>query len=502
MKTVKITSVLVSLILLTFGACTKDLSEINENPNNVSETHPQLLLTEIAFDAFKVEGTGSMYASRMLVQTDGENNGQYYNWNRGSFEPYDELRNITKMYEEAVRIESNTYIAIAKFFRAYYFYGLTITFGDVPYSEALQGETANIYEPVYDTQKQVFQGILQELEEANTLLSGSTELVAGDIIYNGDAAKWQKLINSFRLKVLISLSKKEGDADLNIPATFASIFNSQPIMTSLEDNGQLVFVDQDGSRYSQFNSSSYGSGMYMDSTFIQRLQDHKDPRLFLYCSTTKNAKEAGLLDNDFSAYEGGNPIAPYGEVNDKAAAGDASKVNNRYTNDPVAEPHNLLGFWEVEFVIAEAASRGWISADAKEHYENGIKTNFSFYQSYAKDATGTSDYSSFVNESAADAYLLENLVNWDNATSSEEQLELIITQKYFTSFHQSGWRMYFDQLRTGYPEFMIPAAGTPPTRWIYPQDEYNQNAANVSTAIERQFGADNDGIRQVPWWLQ
>ncbi len=502
MRTLKITSVFVSLIVLTLAACSKDLSEINENPNNVSETHPQLLLTQVAYNAFGVEGTGPMYAGRMLVQTDGENNGQYYNWDRASFGEYGDLRNVTKLMEEAQRIESDTYIALAKFFRAYYFYKLTLTFGDIPYSEALQGENTNIFLPAYDTQKQVFQGILKELEEANALLASGAELIAGDIIFNGDPAKWRKLINSYRLKVLMTLSKQESDADLNIAAAFASIYSGQPIMTSLDDNAQLEFIDQDGSRYSQFNSSSYGSGMYMDSTFIKKLQDHMDPRLFIFCSTTKNAKEAGLLDDDFNAYEGGNPIAPYGEVNDKAAAGDASKVNARYTDDPVAEPHNVLGYWEVEFILAEAASRGWISEDAKEHYENGVKASFAFYQSNARDATGVNDYASFVDESKADAYLLEDLVNWDNATTLEEQLELIITQKYFTSFHQTGWRMYFEHLRTGYPEFLIPDSGTPPTRWIYPQSEYNQNTENVSAAIERQFGSNNDGIRQVPWWLQ
>ncbi|AYN65955.1 SusD/RagB family nutrient-binding outer membrane lipoprotein [Euzebyella marina] len=502
MKLFKITFVLVSLITLSLASCSKDLSEINENPNNVNETHPQLLLTEICYGAFTVDGTSNMYASRMLVQTDGENSSQYYNWNRGSFGEYGNLRNITKMYEEAERIESDAYIALAKFFRAYYFYRLTLTFGDIPYSEALGGEMNSIYTPKYDSQKQVFQGILSELNEANALLANSTELIAGDIIFNGDAAKWQKLVNSFRLKVLITLSKKESDSDFNIASSFASIYNNEPIMTSLEDNAQIVFIDQDGSRYSQFNSSGYGSGMYMDSTFIKRLQDHRDPRLFLYSGTTKNAKEAGLADDNFDAYEGGNPIAPYGEVNDKAAAGDVSKVNDRYTVDPVAEPHNLLGFWELEFIVAEAALNGWVAQDPKEHYENGIKASFAFYQSYANDATGANDYSSFVNEEKAEAYLLEDLVSWDNATSQDEQLQLIMMQKYFTSFHQTGWRMYYDHLRTGYPEFLIPSTGTPPTRWIYPQSEYNQNTENVSMAIESQFGAGNDGIRQVPWWLE
>ena len=267
-------------------------------------------------------------------------------------------------------------------------------------------------------------------------------------------------------------------------------------MESNEDNGQLVFLDEEGSRYTEFNSSGYGSGMYMSSTFIEMLQDRQDPRLFIYCGQTKNAKEAGLAIDDFMAYEGGDPLAPYAEVNDKAAAGDVSKVNLRYTTDPTTEPHNLMGYWELEFVLAEASVRGWIATDAKEHYENGIKSSFDFYNTYAKD------FVTYVEPADADTYLLGAEVTFDNSLTTELKLELILTQKYFTSFLQTGWRAYFDHLRTGYPAFAQLPGATPPTRWIYPNTEYNNNSANVSAAIERQFGAGNDKIREITWWLE
>ncbi|WP_026812438.1 SusD/RagB family nutrient-binding outer membrane lipoprotein [Arenibacter certesii] len=488
-------AILFSLTVLMVLTGCQDLTDLNENPNNVSQTHPQLLLTNIASNAFSVDGTSSLYATRILVQTDGENNNQYYSWDRASFDNYNMLGEVTKMMQEAERIESNEYIALAKFFRAYYFYNLTLTFGDVPYSEALMGEIEEKYLPKYDTQKELFVGILKELAEANDLLEGNITIIAGDIIYGGETGKWQKLVNSFRLKVLMTLSKKEGDADLNIKSAFANIFNNQPIMESNEDNGQLVFLDEEGSRYSEFNSSSYGSGMYMSSTFIERLQDRQDPRLFIYSGQTKNAKEAGLAIDDFTAYEGGDPLAPYAEVNDKAAAGDVSKVNLRYTTDPTTEPHNLMGYWELQFILSEASVRGWITTNAKEHYENGVKSSFSFYNDFAKN------YESYVEPADADAYLLGTKVAFDNALSTEVKLELILTQKYLTSFLQSGWRSYFDHLRTGYPAFSQLPGATPPTRWMYPNSEYLNNTENVSAAIERQFGAGNDKIREIPWWL-
>ncbi|MDX1326383.1 MAG: SusD/RagB family nutrient-binding outer membrane lipoprotein, partial [Arenibacter sp.] len=313
------------ILLITLTGCT-DLSDININPNNVSETHPQLLLTNIASNAFTVNGTSALYASRMLVQTDGESTLQYYNWSRAEFEDYNMLGEVSKMMQEAERIKSPAYIALSKFFRAYYFYNLTLRFGDIPYSEALQGETEGNYAPKYDAQKEVFIGILKELEEANLLLNNNTELIAGDIIYSGNSLKWQRLINSFRLKVLITLSKKENDAQLGVKEAFANIYANEPLMESNGDNGQLVYLDEEGSRYREFNSSSYGSGMYMSATFVDRLKERRDPRLFIFSGITKNAKEAGLAIDDFNAYAGGDPLAPYAEVNDKAAAGDVSKV--------------------------------------------------------------------------------------------------------------------------------------------------------------------------------
>lgn len=485
-----------TIIALFFSSCT-DLSETNENPNNVEQTHPQLLLTELSHKAFSVEGKGILYAARMIVQTDGENSGQYYNWQRGSFDNYNRLRDVNKMMEESERTENETYLAVAKFFKAFYFYKLTLSFGDIPYSEAVKGETEEVYTPEYDSQKKVFMGILKELEEANNILSHTDEIMNGDIIYDGHPLAWRKLINSFRLRVLMTLSNKTSDSDFKVAATFASIVNNQPIIASNSESGALTFIDQEGSQYTEFNESSYGSGLYMDGTFIDMLQEHQDPRLFIFCGRTRNALEAGLAKDDFDAYNGGNPLAPYAEINDQAAAGEISKPNLRYTTDPTTEPHNLLSYSEVEFLLAEAIVRGWINGDAHAHYEKGVRANFEFYNTYAKD--GLDQY---VKSSDADTYLSGTMVNFSNAFTLEQKIEMIITQKYFTSFLQSGSRMYFEHLRTGYPEFVHNQDATPPTRWMYPQSEYLRNQANVAKAIESQYGTGNDGIRQIPWWLQ
>lgn len=486
--------ILFLLIIVAFSSCEE--LDINDNPNKVSESHPDLLLTNIVTSAFQVKGTGAMYASRMIVQTDGESSSQFYKWDRAGFGAFNSLRQVTKMMEEAERIADDSYIGIGHFFRAYYFYDLALTFGDVPYAESLKGETEGLYKPKYSTQEEVFTGVLSELKKANSLLEAGN-VITGDPIFNGDVTKWKKLVNSFRLKVLLTLSKKEGSSSLNIKNEFASIFNSQEIIATPEESARLEFVDVVDSRYTEFNSSGYGSGLYMASTFVDMLKEREDTRLFAISGQTKNAKEAGLAINDFNAYEGGNPIAAYNDVNLLAAAGKVSKVNDRYTKDPTAEAHNLLSFSEVQFILAEAALKGWISsASAQIYYENGIKANFQFYNTFAKG------YEEYYTQTVAVNYIAGPKVNFKNASSDTEKLELIMTQKYLTSFLQGGWRMYFDHLRTSYPAFPHLGADTPPTRWIYPLDEYNNNSENVTEAITRQFGGSNDGIREITWWLQ
>lgn len=483
------------LFTLILSSC-KDLTELNINPNNVPETHPRLLLTDIEWNAFQIEGVDPLFASRMAVQTDGEDANQYYKWTRSDFGAYNQLRNVTKMIEEAERIESPVYVALGKFFRAYYFLGMTLTFGDIPYNDALKGETSEIYTPSYNTQKDVFKGILKELAEADAILAEDNSIIAGDIIYNGSAEKWRKCVNSYRLKVLMMLSEKVADSDLNVATSFASVYNNSPLIESNTESGQLMFIDELGSRYTEYNSSSYGSARYMDSTFVKRLQDRKDPRLFIFCGQTRVAKESGLAINDFAAYEGGDPIAPYNNVNLKAAKGLVSKINLRYTTNPTTEPSVFMGYPELQFILAEASLRGWINSSAKEHYENGVKASFGFYNSYA------TDYAQFVNEEAAETYLAEPLVDFSKATDNDRKLELIIMQKYFTSFLQGGWRMYLEHLRTGYPGFRTQEGVTPPVRWMYPTSEYQYNSENVKAAITRQFGENNDDTRKTPWWLQ
>ena len=261
----------IASLLLATGICASciDMEKMNVDPNNPTTTRPALLLTGIVYTAFNQTGSSACHATKQLILTSGESAYQVYKWTRGDFDYYDNLRDVTKMMEMSE--QGSAYQALAHFFRANYFYRLTMNFGDIPYSDALKGETAAIYRPAYDSQEKVLEGILNELAEADNLLKGNNEIISGDIIYNGDLTRWRKLINAYRLRILMSLSNKTNVGGINIAATFADIVKNCPLMESAADNGQLVYNDQADNRYPYFNDSDFGSGRFMDSTYVVSL---------------------------------------------------------------------------------------------------------------------------------------------------------------------------------------------------------------------------------------
>lgn len=472
-------------------SCESDLDEVNTNPNDPSHVSPALLLTNISRTTFQAAGKDPLFASRMIILTSGENVFQYFKWNQGSYSRYSTLMQAEKMIEEAELTNNNNYIAIAKFFKAYHFYNLTVMFGEVPYSEALKGETSQVFNPKYDSQEAVFTGVLNELQEANNLIN-SNDAISGDIIYNGNTTKWKKLINAFRLRVLLTLSNKGTINGSSVASQFSTIVQNENLMTSIDDNAQLIFFDRLDNRYTSFNDSDYGSSLYMSGSYIQLFKDRRDPRLFSFAEPTGRASSEGLAITNFDGYNGGDPIVPYANNEALVQQQNISKVNQRFYRDAINEPHALLSYTEQELILAEAAARGWISSGAKNHYENAIKASFDFYSRNSPNA------STYFEGFDINNYLIQDLVNFDRATNLDDQLELIMTQRYLASFHQQGWNFFFDYLRTNHPNLPIQAGTAKPYRFLYPTSEYNNNTSNLQESINRQFNG-TDNITSKTW---
>lgn len=463
----------------------KKFSEFQKDPNKPSVATPDLLLNSIEQKALQSADVNIAMACRQLVFTDAVNNNQYYGWTRGSYDEYNNLRQVLKMEQAATAQNKPEYIPLVKFFKAWYFLKLTQRFGDIPYSAALNGDQHQVT-PVYGKQEDIYLNILNELNAASTSITNSTAAIQGDIVYNGDMQKWKKAINTLTLRVLLSLSLKENDSRLEVKKRFANIVNNPaqfPVFTGNAENLQLKFNDLQDNRYPYFNNNDIQTTIYMEETFVDLLKGLKDPRLFSFAD--KAPKFSALAATDFNAYGGVKGSAQVNENNARTIAGEVSKVNPRFYNNPVNEPSIALGYAELQFILAEGAIRGWITGDAPTYFKNGITASMQFYQ---------------VDQDQINTYT--NTVK----LSADAPLQQILTQKYIASFMNGSWQSFYEQRRTGFPVFDVSGAGVlnnkkVPKRWMYPENELTLNQANVSAAISRQY-PEGDNINGEMWIIK
>jgi hypothetical protein len=233
MKTNKLIALLVAVIAISVSSCTKTFEKYTQNPNQPTSVPAYLLLRQIENNLTVFPGGDEDKWSQYTLSTYTYYGTNEY-WNGSTSLEYNTLQNIVAMENEAAKATPGVtpYSALAKFFKAYVYVGMSLKVGDIPMSEALKG-LANA-KPKYDSQKQVFVQALQLLEDANTqltsLIASSNTALLGDFYFQEKISggvdalsalkKWQKVVNTYKLRVLIELSKKSADADLNIKQKF------------------------------------------------------------------------------------------------------------------------------------------------------------------------------------------------------------------------------------------------------------------------------------------
>ena len=497
---------LVSGGLLALGSCS-DFAEINTNPNAATSVSSEMLATNLILNVAGNSGylSGALL-SKAISHTEFPNALQYNNLGKQSFEGLVSLTNVEKMISLAPEGGlKNSFTGLGKFVRAWKFYELTIRVGDIPYAQALQGESG-IITPEYSTQKEVFQGIVRELEEADKAFEQGIRF-SGDPIYNGDITKWRKVVNTFALKVLLTLSAKENDADLNVKSRFNTIATTKPIFESSADNFQVIYSDVAGQRFPWFKLNNQGL-IYpvMSTMIIDKLRDLDDYRLFHYAAPSPVKIAAGVSASSYAAYVAVNPSVVYSDLTAVASSRDYSNLNARYSELANSEPFYQISYSVLQFMLAEAALRGWItSAPASTYYENAIRAGMQFV------ATNTPDNAEFHHNRRITAEYITSYLASDKVKlsgSMQQQLEKIMTQRYLGTFLQAGYDSYFENRRTGFPVFPVnPLSNNNtnkdmiPVRWMYPDSEVNYNNLNLTKAIQSQFGGDDD-FNQKMWLLK
>lgn len=499
-----------SLLLIAFGSCSK-FDEINTNPNSTLKVTSAMLATTLIQDVVRQSTQKSFMQpyllAKYIIWTENVEDYQYNKFGRTGL-GYPVLSNVEKMVSFASTEELKaSYTALGHFIRAYKFFHATMDVGDVPYSQALKAETDGIFNPPYDSQKDVFLGLLSELDLADKLFAEGVNF-EGDPVYGGNVKQWRKLTNSFALHVLIQLSKKSDDPDLRVKSRFQEIMNNRPIFESNDDNFQLVHSEKAGQMYPFYKvGNNFTIYPMLSAEIIDVLKQTQDRRLFYYANPSPVQIGQGKLQSDFDAYVGIDPSASFADITRATSSKDFSKLNDRFVEIPEGEPTYRLSYAQVCFAIAEASSRGWISQNGDEYYKKGIIGAMKF------TADNTPNESRFNhNMILTESYIAEfsDKATVEFATSSMvSKIEKILTQKYISSYLQSPFTVYYDYRRTGFPKFKInPATNLNegatnrfPVRWMYEQNEYNQNAENVLEAVKQQFGG-NDDVNQLMWILK
>lgn len=528
MKRIQIT-ILILVAAGIFTGCNRSFEDLYQNPNKPTNSTPGLVLTGILRNMYdgdaddRPAGLDERYAQYFLCNYDYYGNNRYDFGSGTNF--YSTLRNVTQMEAEATRqglADVNAYEALGKFFRAYFFVRMSMEMGDIPMSDALQG--VDNLAPKYDTQKAIFLQAFQWLESANddltSLIGANDKSLAGDIYFGNTLSRWQKVVNTYRLRLLIYLSKQESDTDLKVKTQFAAILadpSKYPIMTSSADNLQFNYVYPTDLYPNNPGNFGFDALRYNTSaTYVNLLKDRQDPRLFITAEPADSLVKLGNSPTSFDAFRGADPGEDLGAMYIEANNGLYSLLNRKHYYDSfTGEPCIIIGYPELLFNIAEGINRGWAPSgplgSAEAHYKQGIKESMAYYSIpesgdltvyFLHPGASLGTYDTYTVPVDFSTYYNQNLVKYDGNTATG--LNQVLVQRYIALFRQSGLVSYFNYRRTGVPTFTVgPGTGNGTRvamRFQYPSVERTANTSNYNAAIQ-QYGG-NDDINGKMWILK
>ncbi|HVI47183.1 MAG TPA: SusD/RagB family nutrient-binding outer membrane lipoprotein [Chitinophaga sp.] len=471
--------------LLLLSACTKKFDEINTDPNNPKTTDPGYLLVSAqkkAIDNIWNEWnngrTGLHYAQYWSATTYSnesryqirENQNNTF-WNLLYAGTLKDLSEIIRINKVKVLSYSKNQIAIAEIFKAWAFHMLTDVYEDVPYTSALNGLDKPNSE--YDKASDIYTGLLKSLAEQVTNLDISQEsfVPKTDIIYGGNVAKWKRFANSLRLRIAMRVS--------DVPSMQALVKQTindavaSGVFTSNADNA--IFRYQDAPPNNNTLNESYKSrtDFAMCKTLVDYLLSVNDPRLPIYAAPAKdNGKYIGKA---YGLNQQNGETIPNGAISLPGAAVLDAK-----------SPGVYMDYAEVEFILAEAVERGYISGSAESHYKNGIRA------SMEDRGVAAADIDPYI------ARVPYNGGQWKN---------VIGTQKWIAMYMQ-GLEGWFERIRLDIKKpngdilFVPPVDGSldrdvtvVPTRMTYPVDEQQLNKSNYDKAVQSIGGRDSKAAK-------
>jgi len=492
MKKTKSFALAITAALTIFTSCTKDFQDVNTDPNGVRNALPESLLTPALYDVVSRNNNRALRLTNELMQdhvtiNNGDEIHRYiirasesdYMWNNW----YVQLTNFRDMYTRSVQLNQTSLAGIALVCDVWVSSLITDTYGDVPYTDSNKGKD-KLLQPKFDKQQDIYASLFAKLEQANTLLTANQILTEDqinlDALYGinipanptpgvrsaSTVTLWRKFCNSLYLRLLMRAS---GRPEANAIAKIQEIVNTPakyPVFASNAESAILKYttVAPYVSPFNTYRDFDFNGDNGLSEFFLNNLNNWNDPR---------RAKWATQVSGTYLGIPSGYAT---GQVPERQSA-----YSTTLKNEPLLG--NIINYPELQFLLSEAALKGYITGDPKTYYDNGVNNAITLW-GFAVPA----DY--FNNPTLA----------WNPAGTADAKMEQIQVQKYYTLFF-TDFQQWFEYRRTGHP--LLPKGpglangGNMPSRLVYPTYVQSFNAANYTTAVAIQ-GADN--MNTKVWW--
>src|SRR5690606_18119440 len=250
-------------------------------------------------------------------------NEDRYNWGpQGSpYSFYNSLRDVNNILTLSEAEGNENYQGVALILKSWLYHVMTDAYGELPYREALDAK-GGINFPAFDTQEEIYQGIMADLKRGNELLSATGGSLDGDILFEGSVNKWKMFANSLRLRIAMRLSDRIDPGPvmteiLSDPATY-------PVFNSNDDQAAFQFLQDSPNQQPLYTTRSGSFDEFRLSEKMEIvLKEFDDPRLFAYSQPTTNS-DAGII-GDEDDYEGVPNGLPDEEALQYSPSGDPLK---------------------------------------------------------------------------------------------------------------------------------------------------------------------------------
>ncbi len=535
MKTkIKFKYLLLLVLLIALGCETTELDLVTDPSNPTPESADANLLfnsaqinftTAIAYNEDNEDGLNVRAAEAARMQhlfgayagpfslTSGSIDDAWENFYLGA------LKDISELLPIAETNNQQGIIGAAKVIRGFTMVTLVDVFGDVPFSEAIQG-LANP-NPNVDSGQSIYDAILLELDEAISALSTPNSVMpANDLFYGGDASKWITLARTLKFKMYLQM-RLIGDYSSQIN----QLINEGIIDDASEDfqfqYSSVVTPNDSRNPYFALNYDTDGADDYLTSYYVYLLKDDKgfnDPRLryYFYRQTTIIPTEAnqflecsGLPLENFCYL--GDLYWTRDHGNDNGVAPDQLlrstyglyPIGGAFDSDqflPVTDtnlstgsgagifPFMLSSF--VKFLQAESALMSGTTGNPRALLEEGIRASMSKVLNFP----GQVDAAFVPTSTDVDNYVNYVLGEYDATANNTAKLDIVM-KEYYIALWGNGIEAYNNYRRTGLPSDMSPHVSTPgdfPRTFMYPAIEVNGNGnVDQKTILVKTFWDNN-----------